>query len=62
MDRVTLLKKLDALLAEWETHRRWGAIEIEVTQGAIVFIRQEVKEKFTVPNGGYARDTRRENR
>ena len=61
MDRATTIKNLEATLLEWEAARTWGAIEIEVHDGAVVLIRKETKEKFTAP-GGHQYVPGRENR
>lgn len=61
MDRLTLLKKLDVTLEEWERARTWGTIEIEIHDGSAALLRKETKEKF-MTNGGCSHAPRRENR
>ena len=51
MDKAALLKKLDALLDEWERTRAWGTIEIEVHDGSVTLLRKETKEKFNTIGG-----------
>ena len=51
MDRQATLKKLEAVLAEWEAARTWGSIELEIQDGAVVLLRKETKEKFRGAGG-----------
>jgi len=59
VDRTQLLKKLDAVLEEWERTHAWGLIEVEVHDGVPYLLRKETKEKFDTI-GGCSHAPRRE--
>ena len=62
MNKDELLKKLDDLLVDWKDQHRWGLIELEVHDGEIVMMRQEIKEKFIQGHKGGYSHVRREER
>jgi hypothetical protein len=45
MNKIQLLKKLEAILDEFERARNWGTIEIEMQDGAPRLIRKITTEK-----------------
>lgn len=50
MDRKALVKKLEAMLDDFEKQRAWGTIEIEIRDGLPNFIRKMITEKIAQEN------------
>ena len=46
MDRPTLMKKLEALLDDYERNQTFGSIELCFNRGQVEVIRQLKSEKF----------------
>ncbi|MFZ0978980.1 MAG: hypothetical protein WAN23_06200 [Candidatus Acidiferrales bacterium] len=51
MDRATLIKHLDDVLAEWEKSHRWGEFVVEVKDGVAVQLRTTVQQKLNSVGG-----------
>ena len=46
MDRETLVRKLNAILDEWQRTHAWGTVEIEVREGIPNMMRTTKNEKL----------------
>jgi hypothetical protein len=45
-DRITVLKKIETLLVEWEKVRGWGEILIEVKDGVPTLFKATTQQKL----------------
>jgi len=62
MDKASLLKKLDAVLTEWEHTRQWGELYIEVKDGVPTLYKATVQQKLNSHQLGGLPHARRETR
>ncbi len=49
MTKPDLLKKLEAMLEEFERGRTWGTIEIQINEGTPYIVRRMTTEKLPQP-------------
>jgi len=63
MDRPTLVKQIDDVLADWERKRQWGELWVEVKDGVPTLMKATTQQKLnSFQLGGMPQHVRRENR
>jgi len=55
VEKLTLLRKLETMLAEAERAHTWGTIEIELREGVPSLLRKSTTEKVEGNTGGNTR-------
>ncbi len=45
-DRITILKKIEAALVDWEKTRQWGELWIEVKDGVPTLFKATTQQKL----------------